>query len=41
MPKERKKVLCIVRQMIECINVYGDGRLTIIFGGGYEIEETL
>ena len=31
----------IVRQMIECIKVYGDGRLTIIFGGGYEIEETL
>ena len=31
----------IVRQMIECIKGYGDGRLTIIFGGGYEIEETL
>ena len=31
----------IVRQMIECIKVHGDGRLTIIFGGGYEIEETL
>ena len=32
---------CIVRQMIECIKVHSDGRLTIIFGGGYEIEETL
>ena len=31
----------IVRQMIECIKVHRDGRLTIIFGGGYEIEETL
>ena len=31
----------IVRQMIECIKVHSDGKLTIIFGGGYEIEETL
>lgn len=31
----------IVCQMIECIKVHSDGRLTIIFGGGYEIEETL
>ena len=31
----------IVHQMIECIKVHSDGRLTIIFGGGYEIEETL
>ena len=31
----------IVRQMIECIKVHNDGKLTIIFGGGYEIEETL
>ena len=29
----------IVRQMIECIKVYGDGRLEVIFGGGYMIEE--
>ncbi|MDD4492861.1 MAG: recombinase family protein [Eubacteriales bacterium] len=29
----------IVRQMIECIKVYPEGRLKIIFGGGYEIEE--
>lgn len=29
----------IVRQMIECIKVYEDGKLTIIFGGGYEIEK--
>lgn len=27
----------IVHQMIECIRVYHDGRLEIIFGGGYEI----
>ena len=27
--------------MIECIKVYGDGRLLIIFGGGYEVEEYL
>ena len=31
----------IVRQMIECIKVHSDGKLTIIFGGGYEVEETL
>ena len=31
----------IVRQMIECIKVHSDGKLTIIFGGGYEIEESL
>ncbi len=31
----------IVRQMIECIKVHKDGKLTIIFGGGYEIEESL
>ena len=31
----------IVRQMIECIKVHNDGKLTIIFGGGSEIEETL
>ena len=31
----------IVRQMIECIKVHSDGRLTIIFGSGYKIEEAL
>jgi len=31
----------IVRQMIECIRVFHDGRLEIIFGGGYEIDEQL
>lgn len=31
----------IVRQMVECIKVYHDGRIEIIFGGGYTIEETL
>ena len=31
----------IVRQMIECIKVYPEGRLEIIFGGGYMIEESL
>ena len=31
----------IVRQMIECIKVYKDGRLQVIFGGGYEIEVNL
>ena len=31
----------IVRQMIECIKVHKDGKLTIIFGGGYEVEEHL
>ena len=29
----------IVRQMIECIKVYEGGKLKIIFGGGYEVEE--
>lgn len=31
----------IVRQMIECIKVYEGGRLKIIFGGGYEVEEQI
>ena len=31
----------IVRQMVECIKVYHDGKIEIIFGGGYTIEETL
>ena len=31
----------IVRQMITCIKVYPDGKLEIIFGGGYMIEESL
>lgn len=31
----------IVRQMVECIKVYHDGRLQIIMGGGYELEEYL
>lgn len=31
----------IVRQMIECVKVHEGGRLTIIFGGGYEIEEQI
>ncbi len=29
----------IVRQMVECVKVYADGRITVIFGGGVEIEE--
>ena len=31
----------IVRQMIECIKVYEDGKITVIFGGGHEIEEQI
>lgn len=31
----------IVRQMIECIKVYPDGKLEIIFGGGYIVEESI
>ena len=31
----------IVRQMVECIKVFKDKRIVIIFGGGYEIEENL
>lgn len=31
----------IVRQMIECIKVYHDGHIEVIFGGGYTIEEPL
>lgn len=31
----------IVRQMIECVKVHEGGKLTIIFGGGYEIEEQI
>lgn len=41
--KQNKQVYddSIVRQMVECIKVHKDGKLTIIFGGGYEIEEQL
>ena len=31
----------IVRQMVECIKVYPDGKLGIIFGGGYLVEESV
>lgn len=31
----------IVRQMIECIKVFKDKRILVIFGGGYEVEESL
>lgn len=31
----------IARQMIECIKVYPGGKLEIIFGGGYLVEETV
>lgn len=31
----------IVRQMIECIKVYGDKRIEVIFGGGTSIIEEL
>lgn len=31
----------IVRQMIECIKVYEGGKLKIIFGGAYEVEEQI
>ena len=30
-----------VRQMVECIKVYPGGKLEIIFGGGYLVEETV
>lgn len=29
----------IIRQMIECIKVYKDGKITVIFGGGYTVDE--
>ena len=31
----------VVRQMIECIKVHHDGKLIVIFSGGYEVEENL
>lgn len=31
----------IVRQMVECIKVYHDGKIEIIFGGGYTVEEKI
>ena len=31
----------IVRQMVECIKVYHDGRIEVIFGGGHSFEESL
>lgn len=31
----------IVRQMVECIKVYPSGKLEIIFGGGYLVEESV
>ena len=32
---------CIVRQMVECIKVFPDGRLEVYFGGGYCVEERI
>lgn len=31
----------IVRQMIECIKVFNDGKIEVIFGGGYSFEEMI
>lgn len=31
----------IVRQMIECIKVFDDGKIDVIFGGGYSFEEMI
>ena len=31
----------IVRQMVECIKVYADKHIEVIFGGGYAVEETM
>lgn len=31
----------IVRQMVECIKIYPDNKIRVIFGGGYEIEEAI
>ena len=31
----------IVRQMVECIKVYPGGKLEVIFGGGYLMEEAV
>ena len=31
----------IVRQMVECIKVYADKHIEVIFGGGYTVEETV
>lgn len=31
----------IVRQMVECIKAYPGGKLEIIFGGGYLVEESV
>ena len=31
----------VVRQMVECIKVYHDGRIEVIFGGGHTFEESL
>ena len=39
--EDYRKAPTIVHQMIECVKVYPDGRLDIIFGGGYLIEEHL
>lgn len=42
--REQKKFQyddAIVRQMIECIKVYPNGKLEIIFGGGYIVKESL
>lgn len=31
----------IVRQMIECVKVFRDKKIVVIFGGGVEIEEVV
>ena len=30
-----------IRQMVECIKVYADKHIEVIFGGGYAVEETV
>ena len=30
-----------IRQMVECIKVYADKHIEVIFGGGYAVEETM
>lgn len=39
--EDQGSIISLVRQMVECIKVFKDGRLLVIFGGGYEVEVNL
>ena len=31
----------VVRQMVECVKVFDGGKVEVVFGGGYAVEERI